>query len=132
MMEMELSPFTLFLIFQADVVRSVLSPISFFAGVFFVASVIIYGVATGCAAVDGDEHAEKARKEVKPWMKGAMLSFLLCLAGLSFIPKTSTLVAMYGIPAVIELAKAPQVRELSDNSLKAVNKLLKRYINEKD
>lgn len=122
---MELTPFTIYMIFTADNVRALMIWFAVLSGlVTFAAAVCWVGFSS-----DGDyEMANRFYKFIK--RVGAPV-FLIFITMAATIPSTKTLVAMYGIPELISAGKAVAESEIGTNAYKAVNKLLKDYVGDK-
>ncbi len=119
----DLTPFTIYLIMQADVAIEMLTFALFITGLFavFFAFLYFYG---------GKEFEENWRV-----LAGKMLprifsigALILLVVGVS--PSTKTLVAMYAIPSAITAANGLELDDTAKKSVKAVNKLLDAYLKE--
>lgn len=117
---MELSPFDLYLIFQADALRGALAGTLVTAGLSGAAWLVGGGIGV-------------LEEDISP---GLFKKIMFALAGLfmfsglalALVPSTKTLVAIYGIPAAIEgVQQVEGVGELPDNLVGALNHLLKSY-----
>lgn len=114
----ELSPFAIYLIFTADNIRDLCIMAAIAGGI---------GTALGLAigAIEGVPEAFRLAKKV-----GAPVVIVAAIS-VAVIPSTKTLIAMFGIPALLEGTKAAAASEVGQKSYRAVNKLLDEYLNEK-
>jgi hypothetical protein len=112
---MEITPFEIYLIMQAAHVIVVFAVLGSFAGL---GTAMLF-----FAAVIGEE------EQHWPTIKYRLIPItLVCFFLATVIPSTKTLIAMYGIPAAIQVAGDAELDETATKSIKAINKLLDTYL----
>jgi hypothetical protein len=113
----ELSPFTLYLIFTAGSLKELI-----------IVTTIVVGAASAAAGIFALVEDEFG---VLTYAKaGLMAAAALALVAV-LTPSTKTLIAMFGIPALVEGTKAVASSEVGEKSYRAVNKLLDEYLAER-
>ncbi len=114
----ELSPFTLYLIFTAGDLRTLFGIASLGGMIVMLFTTIAYSIEVGKLP---------PRLVYKAGIPAVVVVGLLSV----LTPSTKTLVAMYGIPALIEGTKTAAASEVGQKSYRAINKLLDEYLTEK-
>jgi len=120
---MDITPFDIYLIMQADSAVTAAAIILVFSSIIGVSSAVV-----SAACQDDPIHTAIFRKMFKlavvPWI----ISLVLAIA----LPSTKTLIAMYGIPATIEMAEGLELDETAKKAVKGINAILDNMAEQKD
>ena len=116
---MEITPFNLYLIFQADTIR-----------IAAIVCLCVLAIATPLGSLIISEFAPGPEK-LSRFLKQCIAAIVILIVVLSIIPTTKTLVAIFGIPMAIDGAKKVAETDLAKKGAKAVEKLLDEYLSEK-
>ncbi len=120
-MEQTISPWLIYWVMQADTVQTTLSILF---GVLLGCAVLMW-VITGMCAIDGDSQKPMKTAITISVATGALMFLAM------FVPTTKTLVTMFSVPTLIQVADDVELDETTRKSNQAVNKLLDAYIDEK-
>ncbi len=110
-----MTPFETYLIFQATAIAK---------GFFALALFTVIGNAVFC--VNGWAAPQVGWSKTATFLMAPVTALFLIAAILA--PTTQTLVAVYSIPAI---TNSEQAKQLSSKSLRAIDKLLSQYLEEK-
>lgn len=124
---MELSPFLIYIIMQAD---NVVHASIFLCMAFSAINGILLCIHL-CNLTDGYNSSEERGNIAKRWLKITFPILLLSIFLTILMPRTNTLVAMYGIPAAIDVAQGLELDETAKKVVQSTNKLLDTYLKEK-
>lgn len=111
---MELTPFTIYWIMQADIFRTVVALALAFGVILLILSLPIQFA----------ENLPDIAKKMRRW--GIPILTISTLV-IIFMPTTKTLVTMYGVPAVVKIAADVKLDETAKKSVAALNRLLDEY-----
>ncbi|MCR9214813.1 MAG: hypothetical protein NXI13_13940 [Proteobacteria bacterium] len=117
----DITPFEIYLIMQADYLRSGLMGLA-----------VITALSSAVLFLIGAMVAGETEEPFSPTVKVIVIS-LLCVAILSvvlrtFTPTTKTLIAAFGVPTAIKVADDIGVDDTARKSVQALNKLLDGYL----
>ena len=132
-MDTTISPWLIYLVLEADVLNKI-SAVLFFACSI---PILVCGIAVIAYHVDGSStHRDEGRRKKEfesrdymgRWLKGFLAAGLFMGAVTVVVPSTKTLMAMFAIPTIIQVADDVGLDDTAKKSVEAVNKLLEAYI----
>jgi uncharacterized membrane protein len=115
---MEITPTLIYFVMQASNIAGMFGLLSGVGAVIVVVSLF---------NIDFASHKEEVAFH-KRWLYGGIVSFVFFLLVAVAIPSTKTIVAMYGIPAAITVAKDVKLDATAKKAVASVNKLLDTYL----
>ena len=115
---MEITPTLIYFVMQASNIAGMFGLLSGLSAVIVIVSLFNIDFSW----------SEKEKAFHKKWMYGGCISFVVFLLVAVAIPSTRTVVAMYGIPAAITVAKDVKLDATAKKAVASVNKLLNTYL----
>jgi hypothetical protein len=121
----ELSPFVVYLIMQADTLIYATNGLLTLAFIIALGSFVCWmGHASDARSSHGSAHDAYVARACKRLFAGALVSVFMLSAVMMFAPKTNTLIAMYAIPPVVEMAQGLPLDDTARKTVEAVNRML--------
>lgn len=117
---MELTPFMIYLIFTADNIIGIFTTISIVSAIFgslcFFAYILSLGV------------EENTSNAIAKYSKISLITAIVLGIFANIVPSTKTLVAMWGIPTLIQGAEEVVKSDIGKKTYQAIDKLMTDYL----
>lgn len=119
---MELSPWTLYFIFQLDSFNHALAWVFSISIITFIALWIFYGFQFPITSKSEQDRVDNFKKN-QPWKGPLVVATVLLFLG-ALLPSTKTALMIWGIPQVVN---NEQVQQLPDKFIRLLNSYLDEY-----